>query len=351
MRTLTGITPSGTLHIGNYFGAMRPAIEAQASGDCYYFIADYHSMTSVTDPKERLENTRGHRGRLAGLRPRPGEERLLAPERRARGVRADVAHRQPDADGTPRARPQLQGQDGQGHLAQLRALRLPGPHGRGHPPLRHERRARRPGPAAAPGDDPRHRDQVQPDVRRDLCRAGGRHPRAMSRPCPASTAEDEQELRQHDRDIRGREGPPEKGHVDRHGQPHAGRAKARCRAKPLHPAPEAGRAGAPSPRTSRTACAPGASATATSRRRSSRTSGISSLRRARGGRSSSRIPATSTRCSTRAPSGRGRSPRSSSSAPARRPAWSNRRFGGQITVTGGASILVMAAMIRAAVLA
>jgi tryptophanyl-tRNA synthetase len=59
MRTLTGITPSGTLHIGNYFGAMRPAIEAQASGDCYYFIADYHSMTSVTDPRERLENTRG----------------------------------------------------------------------------------------------------------------------------------------------------------------------------------------------------------------------------------------------------------------------------------------------------
>jgi tryptophanyl-tRNA synthetase len=59
MRTLTGITPSGTLHIGNYFGAMRPAIEAQAKGDCFYFIADYHSMTSVTDPKERLAHTRG----------------------------------------------------------------------------------------------------------------------------------------------------------------------------------------------------------------------------------------------------------------------------------------------------
>jgi len=59
MRTLTGITPSGRLHVGNYFGAMRPAIEAQASGDCYYFIADYHSMTSVTDPAERRESTRG----------------------------------------------------------------------------------------------------------------------------------------------------------------------------------------------------------------------------------------------------------------------------------------------------
>jgi tryptophanyl-tRNA synthetase len=60
MRTLTGITPSGAVHIGNYFGAMRPAIEAQAKGDCYYFIADYHSMTSVTDPRERLANTRGN---------------------------------------------------------------------------------------------------------------------------------------------------------------------------------------------------------------------------------------------------------------------------------------------------
>ena len=59
MRTLTGITPSGTLHIGNYFGAMRPAIDAQAAGDCFYFIADYHSMTSVTDAAERRANTRG----------------------------------------------------------------------------------------------------------------------------------------------------------------------------------------------------------------------------------------------------------------------------------------------------
>jgi len=59
MRTLTGITPSGTLHLGNYFGAMRPAIEAQAGGDCYYFIADYHSMTALFDPAERRRYTYG----------------------------------------------------------------------------------------------------------------------------------------------------------------------------------------------------------------------------------------------------------------------------------------------------
>jgi tryptophanyl-tRNA synthetase len=58
-RILTGITPSGTLHIGNYFGAMRPAIELQAGGDAFYFIADYHSLTSLTDAKDRLAYTRG----------------------------------------------------------------------------------------------------------------------------------------------------------------------------------------------------------------------------------------------------------------------------------------------------
>lgn len=59
MRTLTGITPSGTLHIGNYFGAMRPAIEAQGHGECFYFIANYHSMTAQFDPQERRRDTLG----------------------------------------------------------------------------------------------------------------------------------------------------------------------------------------------------------------------------------------------------------------------------------------------------
>jgi tryptophanyl-tRNA synthetase len=57
VRTLTGIQPSGTLHIGNYFGAMRPAIDAQSRGECFYFIADYHSMTSLFDAAERRKHT------------------------------------------------------------------------------------------------------------------------------------------------------------------------------------------------------------------------------------------------------------------------------------------------------
>ncbi len=57
MIILSGIQPSGTLHVGNYFGMMRPAIELQEQGEAYYFIADYHSMTSLYDADERRKNT------------------------------------------------------------------------------------------------------------------------------------------------------------------------------------------------------------------------------------------------------------------------------------------------------
>src|SRR2546425_8356475 len=59
MRILSGIQPSGVLHIGNYFGMMRPAIELQKEGETFYFIADYHALTSVRDPKALRENSKG----------------------------------------------------------------------------------------------------------------------------------------------------------------------------------------------------------------------------------------------------------------------------------------------------
>lgn len=58
MRILSGIQPSGQLHIGNYFGAMRPMIDLQHEGDGYYFIADYHAMTTVTDAAVLRANVR-----------------------------------------------------------------------------------------------------------------------------------------------------------------------------------------------------------------------------------------------------------------------------------------------------
>ena len=56
MRILSGIQPSGKLHIGNYFGMMRPALELAQRGDAFYFIADYHALTSITDRAELRQN-------------------------------------------------------------------------------------------------------------------------------------------------------------------------------------------------------------------------------------------------------------------------------------------------------
>src|ERR1700730_6474959 len=58
MRILSGIQPSGLLHIGNYFGMRRPAIALQADGEAFYFVADYHALTSLKNPVTLRENSR-----------------------------------------------------------------------------------------------------------------------------------------------------------------------------------------------------------------------------------------------------------------------------------------------------
>ncbi|MEI6891987.1 MAG: tryptophan--tRNA ligase [Pontiella sp.] len=57
MRILTGIQPSGKLHIGNYFGAMKPAVELQEQGDAYIFIANCHALTTVQNADALREMT------------------------------------------------------------------------------------------------------------------------------------------------------------------------------------------------------------------------------------------------------------------------------------------------------
>ncbi len=56
-RVLSGIQPSGVLHIGNYFGAIRQHILLQEENECYYFVANYHAMTTIHDKKTLEENT------------------------------------------------------------------------------------------------------------------------------------------------------------------------------------------------------------------------------------------------------------------------------------------------------
>ncbi len=58
MRVLSGIQASGRLHLGNYLGAMRQHIELQGEHECLYFIANYHSLTTVQDARRLREWTR-----------------------------------------------------------------------------------------------------------------------------------------------------------------------------------------------------------------------------------------------------------------------------------------------------
>jgi tryptophanyl-tRNA synthetase len=82
MRILSGIQSTGNLHIGNYFGMMRPAIALQAEGEAFYFIADYHALTSLKDPAALREN--GRRAALDFLACG------LDPERAALFMQSDV---------------------------------------------------------------------------------------------------------------------------------------------------------------------------------------------------------------------------------------------------------------------
>src|SRR5436305_11849093 len=58
MRILSGIQPTGILHIGNYLGMLRPAIALQAQGEAFYFIADYHALTTIDNPEALRANSR-----------------------------------------------------------------------------------------------------------------------------------------------------------------------------------------------------------------------------------------------------------------------------------------------------
>lgn len=58
MRIITALQPSGKLHIGNYFGAMEPAVRLQGQGEAFYFIADYHAMSSIQSAEELKTNVK-----------------------------------------------------------------------------------------------------------------------------------------------------------------------------------------------------------------------------------------------------------------------------------------------------
>ncbi|MBI2048454.1 MAG: tryptophan--tRNA ligase [Parcubacteria group bacterium] len=55
-RLLTGLQPSGTLHIGNYFGALKPFVDTYKQHESYLMVVDYHALTTTRDPKALSRN-------------------------------------------------------------------------------------------------------------------------------------------------------------------------------------------------------------------------------------------------------------------------------------------------------
>ena len=55
---LSGIRPTGNLHLGNYFGAVKNFIKMQEENNCYFFIADYHSLTTHPTPEDLHNNVK-----------------------------------------------------------------------------------------------------------------------------------------------------------------------------------------------------------------------------------------------------------------------------------------------------
>ncbi|MBI1832677.1 MAG: tryptophan--tRNA ligase [Planctomycetes bacterium] len=66
-RFLSGVQPSGKLHVGNYFGAIKQHIELQEQGDCFYFIANYHAQTTMRDLAERMSVEQSRKLKAADL--------------------------------------------------------------------------------------------------------------------------------------------------------------------------------------------------------------------------------------------------------------------------------------------
>ena len=186
-RILSGIKPTGKPHIGNYFGMMRPAIEWQDKGEAFYFIADYHALTTVFDPAKLREYVRGVALDFLACGLDPAKAVLFrqsdVPEHTELAWLLSCQTPMPMLENCHAYKDHL----AKGKDAVARALRLSGADGGGHPHLRREHRAGGPRPEAARGSDARSREQDERALRQGLRRAGGEHPAQRGRRFRGST--------------------------------------------------------------------------------------------------------------------------------------------------------------------
>jgi tryptophanyl-tRNA synthetase len=67
LRILSGVQPSGKLHLGNYFGAVKQHIALQDEGQCFFFIANYHALTTVRETAKKLSDETNRSVKAADL--------------------------------------------------------------------------------------------------------------------------------------------------------------------------------------------------------------------------------------------------------------------------------------------
>ena len=67
LRILSGVQPSGKLHLGNYFGAVKQHIALQDEGQCFFFIANYHALTTVREAAKKIADETNRRVHPADL--------------------------------------------------------------------------------------------------------------------------------------------------------------------------------------------------------------------------------------------------------------------------------------------
>ena len=211
-RVLTGITTSGTPHLGNYVGAIRPAIAASRAPDVesFYFLADYHALIKVSDPARMQRSTLEIAASwlACGLDPEKvwfyrqsdipeiPELTWLLTCVAGKGL-LNRAHAYKAAVDKNRA----EGEDADAG-DHRRPVHVPGADGRRHPDVQRAQGAGGPRPGAAHRDGARLRPALQPSVRRALRPARGGDRGAGGDAARPGRPQDEQELRQHHSAVR-----------------------------------------------------------------------------------------------------------------------------------------------------
>ena len=168
-RVLSGMRPTGPLHLGNFHGALRNWVELQYQYECFFFVADWHALTTGYEDTGAPAGVRpGGAHRLAGRRPEPRRRDAVHAVPGARARRTASAAVDDHAAGLARARADLQGPAGAAEGQGSRHLRLPrlsAAAERRHPAVPAGLRAGRRGPGRARRDHARDRAPLQPSLR------------------------------------------------------------------------------------------------------------------------------------------------------------------------------------------